>query len=198
MLDGFRTVLPNGGDIVISQEAATYRPEMEWIAARLNQKKPGNAPARNSTVAAGVDRGSHGTTTSAGVNDPVYNWRVVAAENYEPRGGRAVSFLRIIRPAKYSRIENTLRQCRRSHHDPPPIKPYLEEKMWFALFGCSRCANLATRTGRQIFRQTQEVIPYSWLLIQPLPQHAVIRAGDTRWREAVRFSQKDRDLLLRK
>src|SRR5467141_2175510 len=28
MLDGFRTVLPNGGDIVISQDAATYRPEM--------------------------------------------------------------------------------------------------------------------------------------------------------------------------
>src|SRR6266487_5607864 len=38
MLDGFRTVLPNGGDIVISQEAATYLPEMEWIAARLNQR----------------------------------------------------------------------------------------------------------------------------------------------------------------
>src|SRR2546428_5928756 len=38
MLDGFRNVLPNGGDIVISQEAATYRPEMEWIAPRLNQK----------------------------------------------------------------------------------------------------------------------------------------------------------------
>src|ERR1044071_124932 len=37
MLEGFKTVLPNGGDIVISEEAATYRPEMEWIAARLNQ-----------------------------------------------------------------------------------------------------------------------------------------------------------------
>src|SRR5437660_5045691 len=37
MLDGFESVLPNGGDIVISQEAATYRPEMEWIAARFNQ-----------------------------------------------------------------------------------------------------------------------------------------------------------------
>src|SRR6201982_3255689 len=37
MLDGFRTVLPNGGDIVISQESATYRPEIQWIAARLNQ-----------------------------------------------------------------------------------------------------------------------------------------------------------------
>src|ERR1700704_1366014 len=32
MLDGFHSVLPKGGDIVISHEAATYRPEMEWIA----------------------------------------------------------------------------------------------------------------------------------------------------------------------
>src|SRR5689334_22119069 len=38
MLEGFRTVLPNGGDIVISEEAATYRPEMEWTAARLNER----------------------------------------------------------------------------------------------------------------------------------------------------------------
>src|SRR5206468_6475101 len=40
MLDGFESVQPKGGDIVISQEAATYRPDMEWIAARLNQRKP--------------------------------------------------------------------------------------------------------------------------------------------------------------
>src|SRR5438270_6575424 len=38
MLDGFETVLPNGGDIVISQESATYRPEMEWLAARLKER----------------------------------------------------------------------------------------------------------------------------------------------------------------
>src|SRR6476619_2889212 len=37
MLEGFRSVVPNGADIVISQESATYRPEMEWLAARLNQ-----------------------------------------------------------------------------------------------------------------------------------------------------------------
>src|SRR5438552_7964827 len=37
MLEGFRAVVPNGADIVISQESATYRPEMEWLAARLNQ-----------------------------------------------------------------------------------------------------------------------------------------------------------------
>src|SRR6266513_966335 len=44
MLDGFQSVLPNGGDIVISQEAATYRPEMEWLAARLNDR---NSPHLN-------------------------------------------------------------------------------------------------------------------------------------------------------
>src|SRR6202011_29271 len=53
MLEGFQSVLPNGGDIVISQEAATYRPEMEWLAARLNER-----------------------SASGG------QWRVVSAENY--------------------------------------------------------------------------------------------------------------------
>src|SRR5437660_4565907 len=38
ILDGFRSVLPNGGDIVISEESATYRPEMEWLAARLKDR----------------------------------------------------------------------------------------------------------------------------------------------------------------
>src|SRR5947199_9296212 len=38
MLEGFRAIMPNGADIVISEESATYRPEMEWLAARLNQR----------------------------------------------------------------------------------------------------------------------------------------------------------------
>src|SRR2546421_3274295 len=38
MLEGFQTVLPNGGDVVISHEAATYRPEMEWVVARLKER----------------------------------------------------------------------------------------------------------------------------------------------------------------
>ena len=42
MLDGFQSVLPNSGDIVISQEAATYRPEMEWVAAKLKQRPTSN------------------------------------------------------------------------------------------------------------------------------------------------------------
>src|SRR5947208_13911862 len=79
MLEGFRTVLPNGGDIVLSRESATYRPEMEWVAARLNQRR---------AIAEGVDSGSARDFTPAGITDPGYNWRVVSAENYEPQAGR--------------------------------------------------------------------------------------------------------------
>src|SRR6202011_1110603 len=38
MLDGFQSVMPNGGDVVISQEASTDRPEMEWVAARFKER----------------------------------------------------------------------------------------------------------------------------------------------------------------
>ena len=35
MLDGFRSLLPEGGAILVSDEAGDYRPEMEWLAGEL-------------------------------------------------------------------------------------------------------------------------------------------------------------------
>jgi hypothetical protein len=196
MLDGFRSVLPNGGDIVISQEAATYRPEMEWVAARLNQKI--HASSRDVVVAAGVDRGSH----RAGITDPGYSWRVVSAENYEPQNGRAVyRFFELFDLPNIPGIENTLRANAEGRIAiTPPIKPYLEEKMWFALFWLQPLHEFWRRElGDKYFIKLQEVIPYSWLLDPtPLPQHAVIpRLEIHDWREAAKFSQKDRELLLK-
>ncbi len=45
MLRGFTGVFP-GADIVASEEAATYRPEMEWLAGRLNAGFPDGEPWR--------------------------------------------------------------------------------------------------------------------------------------------------------
>src|ERR1044072_5575953 len=87
MLDGFRTVLPNGGDIVISQESATYRPEMEWIAARLNHRMLDSGYLmldKSENSASGNPVSSIQQRVSS------ETWRVVAAENYQPRAGRAV------------------------------------------------------------------------------------------------------------
>jgi hypothetical protein len=170
MLDGFQSVLPNGGDIVISQESATYRPEMEWVGARLKER--------------GVDV------------------QVVAAENYQPRDGVAVyRFFELFDLPNIPGIDHLLRANAEGRGTiTPPIKPFLEEKMWFALFWLKPLHEFWRRElGEKYFSQLQKVIPYSWLLDPtPLPQHAVIpRLEIHDWREATKFSQKDRDLLLK-
>jgi hypothetical protein len=200
MLEGFRTVLPNGGDIVISQEAATYRPEMEWVAARLNQKM--SASSGNPVVAAGADRCLNDTKSPTGVNDPGYSWRVAAAENYQPQDESAVyRFFELFDLPNIPGIQNTLRANAEGRISiTPPIKPYLEEKMWFALFWMQPLHEFWRRElGDKYFSKLQEVIPYSWLLDPtPLPQHAVLpRLEIHDWHEAAGFSQKDRDLLLK-
>jgi hypothetical protein len=176
ILDGFRTVLPNGGDIVISQEAGTYRPEMEWVAERLNQ--------------------------TSNIKHQPSLWRVVPAENYVPPDGRAVyRFFELFDLPNIPGIENTLRANAQGRITmTPPIKPYLEEKMWFAIFWMLPLREFWRRElGEKYFVKLQEVIPYSWLLDPtPLPQHAVIpRLEIHDWHQAAKLSQKDRDLLLK-
>jgi hypothetical protein len=189
MLDGFKNILPNGGDIAISQEAATYRPEMEWTAAKLNQRRTSNPPT--------PDCGA------AGIQKPTAkSWRVVAAENYDPQDGRAVyRFFELFDLPNISEIDKTLRANAEGRITiTPPIKPHLEEKMWFALFWMQPLREFWRRElGEKYFLKLQQVIPYSWLLDPaPLPQHAVIpRLEIQDWREAARFSQKDRELLLK-
>jgi len=170
MLDGFQAVLPNGGDIGISQESATYRPEMEWIAARLQHRQ--------------------------------CDCRVVAAENYEPQNGRAIyRFFELFDLPNIPKIDNLLRaNAEGGVTITPPIKPYLEEKMWFALFWLRPLHEFWRRElGEKYFIKLQEALPYSWLMDPtPLPQHAVIpRLEIHDWREAAGFSQKHRELLLK-
>jgi hypothetical protein len=170
MLIGFQSVLPNGGDIVISQESVTYRPEMELITARME------------------DRGR--------------DCRVVAAENYQPQDGRAVyRFFELFDLPNIPKIDDLLRaNAERRVSITPPIKPYLEEKMWFALFWLRPLHEFWRRElGEKYFTKLQEAIPYTWLMDPtPLPQHAVIpRLEIQDWREAAGFSQKHRELLLK-
>ena len=170
MLDGFQTVLPNGGDIVISEEAAMYRPEMEWTAARLKNRD--------------------------------LDLRVAAAENYQPKDGRDVyRFFELFDLPNIPKIDNLLRASAEGQvRITPPIKPFLEEKMWFALFWLKPLHEFWRRElGEKYFLKLQEVIPYSWMLDPtPLPQHAVIpRLEIHDWREAAKLSQKERDLLLK-
>ena len=178
MFDGFQKVLPNGGDILVSNESATYRPEMEWLAGQLNQRPTSNAQR------------------------PTPNWRVVPAENYAVENGRDVyRFFELFDLPNIPNIDAVLSAAVEGKVQiTPPIKPFLEEKMWFALFWLKPLREFWRRElGEKYFLKLREVIPYTWLLDPtPLPQHAVIpRLEIHDWREATRFSQKERDLLLK-
>ena len=134
MLDGFQSVLPKGGDIVIAEESATYRPEMEWIVARLKDR-----PA----VAGVADPGSKARSTRAGVSDPGNSWRVVSAENYEPQlgatftGSSSCLMCRTF-PTSTTRCAQALKAASRLRRRSSHIS---KRKCGSRFFGCSRCAN---------------------------------------------------------
>jgi hypothetical protein len=171
MLEGFRSLLPEGGDIVISEEASTYRPEMNWVAAQLNEKHP------------------------------EFEWRVVSAETYEPTGRNVYRFFELFDLPNLARVSELMNAAKEGTvRVTPPFKPYLEEKMWFALFWMRPLREFWRRElSENYFLKLQEVIPYSWPLDPTrLPQHAVIpRLEISDWREAAKLSQKERDLLIK-
>ncbi|PYK62491.1 MAG: hypothetical protein DME50_19255, partial [Verrucomicrobia bacterium] len=105
---------------------------MEWIAARLNQKilDTGGSILDEERVS------SENPASSIKHPESGPSWRVVAAENYESQDGRAVyRFFELFDLPNIPGIEKTLRANAEDHISiTPPIKPYLEEKMWFALF----------------------------------------------------------------
>jgi hypothetical protein len=184
MLNGFRSLLPNGGDILISDEASTYRPEMNWVAAQLDAVAgigdPGRAELRSQPT---------------GIGDPGYKLASRRRRNYEPKPGRDVyRFFELFDLPNLPRISALLNAVGDgSVKITPPIKPFLEEKMWFALFWMQPLREFWRRElGEKYFLKLQEVIPYSWPLDPtPLPQHAVIPQLEIHdWREAGRVQSE--------
>ncbi len=171
MLDGFESVLP-AGDIVVSEEASTYRPEMEWLAKEL-----------------GVLRDSPG------------RWRVVEPSLREDWAPQVYRFFELFDLANVPCAPQLIHRALEGQLSiTPPLKPALEEKLWFALFWLRPLEVFWVRAlGEGTFKALREVIPQTWLLDpQPLPPHAVIPGLEIHsWDEAIKFSQKQRDLILK-
>ena len=171
MLDGFRAILGGSGDIVVSDEAATYRPEMHYLT-------------RLSEGALTVHEGNFQFS--------VFNFQSSRSlyrffENFDLANVPAAPA--IMDAAARGEIRVT-----------PPFKPYLEEKMWFALFWLRPLREFWRRElGERHFVELQKHIPYTWILDPtPLPQHAVIPGFEINsWEELKHFSQKQRDLILK-
>lgn len=82
----------------------------------------------------------------------------------------------------------------------PPPKPWLEEKLWFALFWLRPLAEFwRCELGEKHLLALQKAIPRTWLMDpQPLPPTGVYpELGIQNWNELKSFSQKERELVLK-
>ena len=171
MLDGFRAILGGSGDIVVSDEAATYKPEMQYLA-------------RLTDGALRVHKAASFNPQSA-IRNPQSIYRFF--ENFDLANVPAAPAIMDAAARGTTRVT-------------PPFKPYLEEKMWFALFWLRPLREFWRRElGERHFLELQKHIPYTWILDPtPLPHHAVIPELEIHsWDELKHFSQKQRDLILK-
>jgi hypothetical protein len=164
MDEGFGA-LAGGGDIVISREAADYRPEMEWMAAR---------------VGARVVEAEH----------PPEDLRGALYRFFELFDlPNILGSMELLRAAADGRVKMT-----------PPPKPWIEEKLWFALFWLRPLADFWRRElGEKHFVALRKVIPRTWLLDpQPLPPTGVYPGLEIQsWEELKKFSQRERELVIK-
>jgi len=157
MKNGFESIL-NGGEVLISEESAGYRPEMEWLV--------------------GADR-------------------VRSVEDYTPSGKPAYRFFEAF---DYPKLTKFAEAWQPDQPLTPPLKPYLEEKLWLALFWSRPLQEFwRQEIGEKGQKLLQRIVPYSWVLDPaPLPPHAVIPELNIQsWQEMESFSQKQRDLVLK-
>lgn len=170
MLQGFQTIHP-GGQILVSDEAGTYRPEMAWVANRLNEQNPQT------------------------------KWSVENPDEISSFTPEVYRFFELFDLPNISSISSLLKAEQEGNvHITPPIKPFMEEKMWFGLFWLRPLREYWRRAlGSRYFSDLQKVIPYTWILDPtPLPHHGVIpELNIQRWEELEEFSQKERQFILK-
>jgi hypothetical protein len=82
----------------------------------------------------------------------------------------------------------------------PPIKPYLEEKLWLALFHTPQLRSYwRDFLGEEAHTLLQQCIPQSWFLDpQPLPRSAMIPGLQLHsWSELKKLGRRARELVLK-
>jgi hypothetical protein len=168
MLDGFASIFP-GGDIVISEESATYRPEMRWLATRLNAKFPE----------------SHWRVTEVPEPKSASIYRFFEMFDVANIPGAAD----MVRSAASGKIEMT----------PPPRPALEEKLWFALFWLRPLEPFWLRALGGRTLRFLRECIPTTWLLDpSPLPPHAAIPGLDVHsWEEVNSFSQKERELILK-
>ena len=173
MIRGFESIFGEAKQvhIVVSEEAATYKPEMAWISEQLNQRGAATFNLQPSTF------------NQFAEGDAIYRF----FELFDlPNVANARQIFEL---AAEKKIRLT-----------PPPKPVFEEKMLFALLWNRNLQNFwRQELGESFLARLKIVIPYTWLVDPtPLPPHAALpELNLTDWSQLKTLSQKERDLILK-
>jgi len=147
-----------GYDILVSEEAYEYRPELDWLYGREN---------------------------------------VYRAEDYRFNGNPVYRFFEGF---DWPNLDSLRETYRPESIVDAPLKPFLEEKLWMALFWMKPLeAYWRQELGTRYFQELRKIIPYTWM-VEPmeLPPGAVIPGLELHhWHELKEFSQKQRDYILK-
>jgi len=160
MMEGFASVLGARAAVVVSEEAATYRPEMEWLGQQIG-------------------------------------FRVVRPEEVDQLQN-VETYYRFFELFDLANVPNAATVL--AGNVTPPPKPPLEEKMLFAFLWMPQFeAFWREHLGPKTLAALRRAFPRTWVVdATPLPPHAVIpELGINDWREMARFSQKQRELVLK-
>ena len=104
MVEGFSSILPKGGDILISEEASGYLPEMEWLIDEIK---------------------------SSDVNN---DYDILSAETYKIRDRDIYRFYELFDLKNIPPADDIFNHAANNKINlTAPHKAYLEEKMWSAL-----------------------------------------------------------------
>lgn len=173
MIRGFAQVLGHG-DVLISRESQDYRPEMEWMTEQIRTRLGASESCRVVETARFVATGA-----------PREHYRFFELWDL-PNVEHAEEFTR-------GAAEGSMTFT-------PPLKPFLEEKLWLALFWTLPLRETWEELlGKETFEFLQACIPYGWVFDPaPLPPFAEIpRLHIQSWQELGEFSQKQRRLVLK-
>ena len=174
--------------ILVSDEAATYRPEMEWLASQLRQQgrrvhvfHPDDVMPLGDDICVGIDGDPQKV-------DVIYRfWELFDLANVS-----IAEFLLKAREAAHIRL-------------PPPMRPFQEEKLNLALFHHHILEDYwKENLSRQSYKTLAKVIPQTWVMDPvELPPNAVLDAPlvggkpMTDWSQLIEASQKERNLIIK-
>lgn len=157
--------------VVIAEESATYRPEMEWLCHTARQKHGHPFHVRNANF----------DTFSPG--DGVYRFFELFDLANVPAAAK------IFDAARANHLVLT-----------PPPKAYLEEKMGLALLWNRNLEEFWRQNlGSAFLARLRRHVPYTWVVDPtPLPPQAAIPQLElTDWHQLKSLSQRERELILK-